>query len=144
MGAWGVGSDENDDTFNFLTDFYVPDVPGEEKDPAKKYDVSAIYKFLKETEMLYEYISDVGMMVYFAKNKKSFPNLPKKAVKTIIKFIDQEMAELTSDPLVTTRTWDPADYPERISKLKKEKKILENYLKTQDSKKAKGTAKKKK
>lgn len=137
MGAWGVGSDENDDTFNFLGDFYLPQADRGSKNPAEIYDVPAIYKFLKETELLYEYISDVGMVVYFAKNKKAFPNLPKKAVKTIIGFIDQELAELTSDPLVTTRTWDPADYRERISKLKKEKKILENYLKPKASKKKK-------
>lgn len=129
MGAWGVGSDENDDTFNFLSDFYLEDADRGSDDPSKIYDVPAIYKFLKETELLYEYISDVGMVVYFAKNKKAFPNLPKKAVKTIIGFIDQEMSELTSDPLVTTRTWDTADYPERMSKLKKEKKILSDYLK---------------
>lgn len=137
MGAWGIGSDENDDTFNFLSDFYLTDGDRGSKDLAKVYDVPAIYKFLKETELLYEYISDVGMVVFFAKNKKAFPDLPKKAVKKIISFIEQELAELTSDPLVTTRTWDPADYRERISILKKEKKILNDYLKFQETKKKK-------
>lgn len=127
MGAWGLGSDENDDTLDFLTVEFGLETDADETDLAKRYDVDAFYTFLEENDLSYDYLSDVGMVVYAVKNKAVFKQIPDKALKVAAELLQQELAELTSQPVDTTRTWEASDYPERIETIKAELALVRGY-----------------